>query len=92
MEAIKIIYELEQSLEMKINQIHFMLQKLSENRPSPIAEKYIPSSKFRKEVDISARTEQNWKSKGLIRGIKIEGKIYYEISEVEQLFLKKNEQ
>ena len=91
MEAIKIIYELDQAQEMKINQIHFMLQKLSENRPSPIAEKYITSAKLRKELNISARTEQNWKSKGIIRSIKIEGKLYYEIGEVENLFLEENE-
>ncbi len=91
MEEIRIKYELDDELESKILQIHSMLQKLIDSKQSPFAEKYIPAAKLRQEANISARTELNWRAKGILKGKKIEGKIFYQISDLKDLFSGGNE-
>ena len=85
MEELKISYVLAPEIEKIIHETHRKVEIILQERNARISRKYIPSPRAREELDLSLRCEANWRKKGILKGIKIEGKFYYRVADIEQL-------
>jgi N-acetylneuraminic acid mutarotase len=68
-----------------ISELKEMKQQLSDQKAS-IIDNQIENIEFCKRLKISKRTAQTWRDEGLVQFTQINGKIYYDINDVEAFF------
>jgi N-acetylneuraminic acid mutarotase len=68
-----------------ITELKAVKKQLSEQKAS-IVDNQIENNEFCKRLKISKRTAQTWRDEGLVPFTQINGKIYYDINDVEAFF------
>ncbi|PRP66290.1 helix-turn-helix domain-containing protein [Nonlabens agnitus] len=67
------------------NRLEKLTSELSTIKKTALQALLIDNADFLKLMNISSSTAQNWRNKGIIAYSQIENKIYYKVSDIEQL-------
>lgn len=74
------------SVSKKIDQMKNQIRAIEKNsRPLLNGERYLADVELSVKLSISRRTLQEWRTKSIIRYIKLDGKILYRESDVEKV-------
>lgn len=73
-------------ISMKIDQMKKQIKDIEKNsRPLFNGERYLTDAELSEKLSISRRTLQEWRTKSIIRYIKLDGKMLYRESDVKKV-------